>query len=359
MNRLADKTIIWFLCLITCIMSDDVIAPVIAILVSAGASSLTQFFSGRRSSFIIIAAESVLCIIFPVGFCTAPLIFYDALCEKRKWLCLPAFGALINASQFKVIQLSLIALGFVLSMILYKRTYALAKITEKLHETRDNAIEQHMILAQKNQRLRETQDNEIHLATLKERNRIAREIHDNVGHMLTRSLLQAGALIVTSHDEMQKSALCDLKDTLDNAMTSIRTSVHDLHDDSIDLKHAAEEYLKPSEMRFNVQLDLDISENVPQNIKLCILGVLKESISNAVKHSNGDRIRVIIREHPAFYQLSVTDNGKCSKINNSGIGLANMRERAENEGGIISFTPSENGFRVFLSIPKNESLCKR
>ena len=47
------------------------------------------------------------------------------------------------------------------------------------------------MLTQKNKDLLEKQDYEIHVATLKERNRIAREIHDNVGHMLSRSLLQS------------------------------------------------------------------------------------------------------------------------------------------------------------------------
>ena len=49
--------------------------------------------------------------------------------------------------------------------------------------------------------MRQNQDYEIHLATLKERNRIAREIHDNVGHLLSRSLLQTGALQVMNHDK--------------------------------------------------------------------------------------------------------------------------------------------------------------
>ena len=51
--------------------------------------------------------------------------------------------------------------------------------------------------------MQRNQDYEIYLATLKERNRIAREIHDNVGHMLTRSILQLGALSVINKDETE------------------------------------------------------------------------------------------------------------------------------------------------------------
>ena len=70
------------------------------------------------------------------------------------------------------------------------------------------------------------------------------------------------------------------------------------------------------------------------------------------KHSNGDRIHIILREHPAFYQLLIEDNGSCSGINGNGIGLKNMEDRAASVNGNISFTPSEKGFRIFMSVPK-------
>ena len=57
------------------------------------------------------------------------------------------------------------------------------------------------MLQEKNKNLMEKQDYEIYLATLRERNRIAREIHDNVGHMLSRSILQMGALITIHKEE--------------------------------------------------------------------------------------------------------------------------------------------------------------
>lgn len=74
------------------------------------------------------------------------------------------------------------------------------------------------------------------LQTLRERNRIAREIHDNVGHMLSRSILQMGALITIHKEEPLHGQLAGVGETLNQAMNSIRESVHDLHDESIDLR---------------------------------------------------------------------------------------------------------------------------
>ena len=69
------------------------------------------------------------------------------------------------------------------------------------------------------------------MATLKERNRIAREIHDNVGHMLSRAILQMGALSTVYEEEPLHGQLLKVNDTLNLAMNNIRESVHDLHDD--------------------------------------------------------------------------------------------------------------------------------
>ena len=93
-----------------------------------------------------------------------------------------------------------------------------------LINTRDNSKELTTQLVEKNKAMQRNQDYEIYLATLKERNRIAREIHDNVGHMLTRSILQLGALSVINKDETVGEAINDLSGTLNTAMTRIRSS---------------------------------------------------------------------------------------------------------------------------------------
>ena len=182
------------------------------------------------------------------------------------------------------------------------------------------------------------------MATLQERNRIAREIHDNVGHMLTRALLQTGALAVCVKEEPLKASVAALQETLDSAMTSIRSSVHKLHDDAIPLEKSVQDCLQPLKDTYHITLTYDISEQIPSIVKLCLLGV---------KHSNGDAIQIVLREHPAFYQLSITDNGTGSHLQQTGIGLETMQDRAEQVHGLIRFFPEKDSFRVFLSIPKS------
>ena len=352
MNRLLDKLAIALICLIGLSMSENFTAPVAVFLVSIAASSTVQIFSGKRSAAWLIAVWAALCGLMPVFFCTLPIMLYDALWEKKWWLVLPAATAFIRPEELMYSQLMISAAGIMVAVIIYMRVSGLEETVRKLTILRDKITEKNMQLSSQNLRLAEAQDNEVHLATLRERNRIAREIHDNVGHMLTRSLLQSGALLVLNKDENLREPLSSLRATLDSAMTSIRESVHDLHDDSIDLKKIIEESIRSVDGKFTVGFDYDISENISGKIKLCFAGVVREGLSNAAKHSDGNKIDIVLREHPGFYQLSISDNGKPQEINENGIGLKNMQDRAESVGGRISFTASEKGFRIFMSVPK-------
>ena len=282
-----------------------------------------------------------------------PLLMYDALWEKKPILLLPAAAFMIH--PLNISRICFTVVGFAVAIIMFSRVSKLEKKVDTLQQMRDDAAENNLALRDRNEAITLAQDSEIHIATLKERNRIAREIHDNVGHMLTRSLLQAGALIVINKDEDMKEPLESLKNTLDTAMTSIRSSVHDLYDDSIDLEKSIKDSIRTVDERFEVKLDMDTDSDMPGRIKLCILGVIKESLSNAVKHSNGDKIFISVQEHPAFYRLLIQDNGSCTKISQTGIGLENMQERARSAGGVINFTPSPEGFRIFMTIPKKNN----
>lgn len=232
------------------------------------------------------------------------------------------------------------------------KTSHLIHLKEALRLLRDNSTEYYLLSKQRHQALIEKQDYEIHVATLKERNRIAREIHDNVGHMLSRSLLQAGALMVLNKQEQLAEPLNALKDTLSSAMDSIRQSVHDLHDDSIDLKSSIEELLSEFST-YQIQFDYDMGSAIPASVKYCFLAIIKEALSNIARHSQATKISITLREHPVIYQLTVCDNGTNSFPTDNyspGIGISGMQERIRQLNGNFHIT-NNDGFRIFASIP--------
>ncbi len=358
MEGLPEKLVIALICAIGFCTAEGLAVPVAALLITLCISAVIMLIMQEHSriAVILIAAGSAICLFYPVALCAVPLLLYDALRLKKWWLILPAVPAvLIPNSALGITQYLVIAVGIAAALLLYHRIGFLTGEVGHLKALRDSVTERNLHLTEQNEKMSQMQDAEIRLATMKERNRIAREIHDNVGHMLTRALLQAGALTVINRDEQMREPLLGLKETLDTAMTSMRESVHTLHDDSIDLKKVIEDSIAAVDSRFTVKLDYDISEHTPGSIRLCMAGVIKEGLSNAVKHSSGDRILMILREHPAFYQLVIEDNGKCSSpIKETGIGLKNMQDRVSGVGGQISFSPSENGFRIFASVPKEK-----
>lgn len=258
-------------------------------------------------------------------------------------------NALVNGVTTLVI-----AAFTLVSIILYER---MMKYKNLLHRTRDDSKELEEILQEKNRRLMAEQDQQVHLATLAERNRIAREIHDNVGHLLSRAILLLGAISTVNKDENLTPQLEMLANTLDESMAKMRESVHDLHDDSIDLKKNFDEII--GELKnYTVNTDLDLDESIPTNVKLSLIGILKEAVTNIIKHSNGDTVSVILQRNYSFCTISITDNGtisqdmkeKIAMDDYEGIGLTNIKNRANSLGGDAYFYTND-GFTVFARLP--------
>jgi signal transduction histidine kinase len=308
---------------------------------------------GRKLSLAAEIIFVVLCFFFPFFCYMIPVVLYDMMKEKRYILSSVFLVPVINGvTDIGYINITGLLFVIFITVLLEKRTSALEEKGKRLIDVLDSSTEKKRSLEEKNRSMREKQDTEIYLATLRERNRIAREIHDNVGHQLTRSILQIGALIVTTKDDTQKEELKSMKETLDNAMTSIRSSVHNLHDESIDLKKSVEDMISPLREKYTIELTSDFSDHIPGKLRLCVIGVIKEALSNIVKHSSADRIQISIVEQPAFCQLIINDNGRCTEtVTENGMGLCNMRERISDAGGTISFRSSAEGFRIFAAIP--------
>lgn len=281
-----------------------------------------------------------------------PVLFYDV----------SAFGFFMSGfmGTAAIIYLcSNLSVGFgALMIIIATAAFAISQenlsvlyFRHEMKSLRDDAAEHQLLIEEHNRRLKESQDASIYMATLKERNRIAREIHDNVGHMLTRSILQAGAIRAINRDERLNPHIDALSDTLNTAMDKIRTSVHDLHDESIDLKTAVTDILKPV-TSFDTSLEYDMESPIPGRVKYCFINIIQEAVNNTIKHSNGNSIKILLREHPSFYQMMVLDNGSDINMETSGgIGLKNISDRVNSLSGNLKID-TENGFKILVTIMK-------
>lgn len=366
--------------MIACILTGIIVCTFIDM------QDVPQMSPANKSKTADRALDLILAVYILSGIFFAPSFFmlpYAAMVfRKRKYTVSRMAAALVGIAVFVdcILKLKHIAPGFgrylwltklqdiilndILEVVLLMAfAIMLSYFTEqllgyqmKLHSMRDASMEHDMLMEQMNHQLIEKQNAQIYNATLKERNRIAREIHDNVGHMITRSILQVGAIGVINTDEKLKAPISDLKSTLDTAMDSMRKSVHDLYDESVDLRQALAK-LKPTDSAFAFSLEYDCEDDVPRDVKYAFIAIAKEAVNNAVKHSNGDEIRIIVREHPAFYQLEIMDNGtsaderRISGETGDGIGIKNIKERVAAIGGTMRIK-ADDGFMIFVTLMK-------
>lgn len=253
-----------------------------------------------------------------------------------------------------------LAVGCALSVILQIKTDEYEKLHTKYRKMRDDDTEFQLLLEERNQSLLEKQNSEICTATLRERNRIAREIHDNVGHMLTRSILMVGALKTVHKEDSLAGPLEQLQVTLDEAMDSIRKSVHDLHDSTVDLQEALRNLIRDYTF-CPVTLTYDISSELSREMKYSMISIAKEALVNTARHSNATSAGIMAVEHPGFYQFILRDNGSpppdrvepstSGLPHSSGIGLTNIQSRVDALGGTLSIGRRQ-GFSIYITFPK-------
>lgn len=355
--KVPDRLFLLALGMIFILSRGDVGAAVVALLLAILVVSLEMILDFQRGRGFLLLCSALLLLIFPWWAAFLPLLLYGCCEWDFRWIGLFAGVVLCHAPFLLQAFLSPALLAVwgavaLLAIWMAVRAGRLERLRREIIRLRDTDAELQMVLREKNRNLLEKQEYEIHLATLRERNRIAREIHDNVGHLLSRSILQVGALRAVYREEPLREQLADVSDALSQAMDSIRESVHDLRDDAVDLQKNVLEMLAPLRVQYQVRLEYDMSGQVPGEIKACFLMVLKEALANFSRHSNGDRISVALREHPALYQLVVEDNGAGgAAVGEGGMGLQNMRERVEALSGTF-LARQDGGFKIFVSVWK-------
>lgn len=333
---------------------------IVSFLCSMTAVTFFYYFQNKKLSIIVLSAYVVITFFFPEFSLFIPLL----MIETTRLRLYPVMLIFLAEGYFIFTPINIpyfifLLFGMLLASFLEHLTESYNILAQQYKEMRDDSTERNLLLKARNQTLLENQDYEIHNATLKERNRIAREIHDNVGHMLSRSILMTGALQAVNQDENCKESLQLLQNTLSQAMDNIRASVHNLHDDSINLQKSIENLIENFTF-CPAHLEYDIQSDVPSAVRYAFISITKEALTNIAKHSNATLVQITLREHPSMFQLIVHDNGETAStkpisLENleeepNGIGLVNMADRVRLLHGMMQIS-QKNGFQIFVSIP--------
>ena len=218
-------------------------------------------------------------------------------------------------------------------------------------------------LLQVNADLLAARQREAELAVAEERVRLAREIHDGLGHHLTvlNIQLQAAAKYIQRDPEKAAEVIDTCREEARLALDEIRQSVAVMRRTPLDGKSLLEA-LQALVAGFNrsasLQAELTTSgqaPDLPPSTSLTLYRVVQESLTNAQKHArNATRVWVNLAYDAQQICLTVRDDGQADpgEENAGGFGLAGLRERAEQLGGSLAaeYQPG-SGFRIELRIP--------
>lgn len=222
-------------------------------------------------------------------------------------------------------------------------------------------------LEESHQALREYAKQVEVLTAISERNHIAREIHDTVGHSMTALLvqLQAARKLQARDLELSEQALMRCEELARSALQQVRLSVRALREEEaqpISLVESVRQLLADFAEMTGVQTELQAQGQfsaVPESLKPIIYRIVQESLTNAKRHGNASSAVVRIKSSEQEVLIVIEDDGQGVAEVVPGFGLINLRERVMELGGTVLFiTQSGSGFRTEVCFPLKEQSWK-
>ena len=320
---------------------------------------LMELRTANKGALVLSCLSLCTIPFFPVLSCYLPLWSFH-LERPYRWLCLfPSIGCLYGIIEKKQPLFLMIALWMLISCWLQEAASRHQVMAKQAHQQRDLLIENNRLLEEQNRSLLREKEYEIQIATLDERNRIARDIHDSIGHILSSALLQAGAINALLTQQELKEPLRKLQDTLQQGMENARRSVHDLYDTSVDFQMELHRLLD-QHADLPITLQYQLRDPLPPHTIAQLLAVITEGIHNMEVHADVHHALLKVLQQPGFYQLILRNDGVRLPIREGGMGLANIRKRIYELGGHVHIHCTKDCFQLFITLPirtKEETSC--
>ncbi|MFI9843359.1 sensor histidine kinase [Nonomuraea sp. NPDC051941] len=187
-----------------------------------------------------------------------------------------------------------------------------------------------------------------------ERARIAGEVHDAAGHGLAAIAMQAGIALVTLDDdpEQARASLRAIRETSTTALAQLRAAL-----DGIDPPGADLAGLIDGVRAAGVPVDVEPADlAVPAHLQAAVYGVVRESLTNVLRHAGPTRALVRVGGGPGEFVVEVADRGVGRTGGSEGRGLAGMRAKVTEAGGHLATGPREGGgFQVTARFPRTSA----
>ena len=259
----------------------------------------------------------------------------------------------VNLKNLLLLSKSILSMFNILLFIIFMSVYAVGQIQE--NEFISKKLRMISLVNKKLQRYAVVTER---IGENNERKRLAREIHDTVGHALAgvAAGIDACIVMIDSNPEATKSQLKVISKVVRQGMVDVRKSLNKLRPGALEkqgFKEAIEKMIEDfgSLSEVNIKLDYRLKdvdlENTTEDI---LFRIIQESMTNSVRHGGASQINISLYMEENNLCLYIKDNGiGCSEIS-YGFGLKQMKERVAIINGKVKFDGT-NGFMVMVKIP--------
>ncbi len=214
-------------------------------------------------------------------------------------------------------------------------------------------------LAQANNQLAAYATQAEELAMTQERNRLAREIHDNLAHTLTivNVQIEAAKVVMEARPGQAIDALNKAQEMTQQGLVRVRESVAALRESPVSNRSIGEalKELLAETQRAGIVTDFTLTGEsfaLRNKVKLALYRAAQEGLTNVRRHARASRVDVLLAFEPGKISLTVHDNGVgCAEVT-TGFGLLGIRERMQLLGGSLEVhTALGEGFRLTVHVP--------
>ncbi|CCH76702.1 putative two-component system sensor kinase [Nostocoides japonicum T1-X7] len=190
------------------------------------------------------------------------------------------------------------------------------------------------------------------LLVQEERNRMARDLHDILGHSLTVITVKAelAGRLVEVAPERAKVEIESLETLAREALADVRGAVEGFREISLAGELArAREALGAAGIEARLPRSVD---EIPADVRELYAWAIREGVTNVIRHSNARQCSVTMSDR----ELSIVDDGPGEATTGAGNGLRGLRERASAVGAVLETTGGPDGFRVRIVVPSVEAI---
>ncbi|MEC1525099.1 sensor histidine kinase [Neobacillus niacini] len=287
---------------------------------------------------------------------------YPALCAgiysrpgKARWWLWAGFS-LIPFLAVLAVGWEHLGLGVIDGFFLYGIGISVAKVIEAEKKT-------HLLLVEnrrQNQLLEEYAKQIEKVTLLEERNRLARDLHDTVGHTFTSVImgLDAASFLMKTSPEKAREQVEVLSDVLRKSLGDIRFQIHQISPNEekeevlSQLKKIADEFALHTKTIIHFEHIGHQEINISSQATITLIRCLQESLTNAIRHGHAKEIMITLKADSSHVVLLIEDNGIGNRKVSYGFGLNGMKERLESLQGRLSIESKVNeGTNVTCYIP--------